>query len=185
MCRPPSNTSSGSVSLRAFSVSAGAISICPWPRGPLRWPATSPRLPPRPPPSRHSPATAASSPCRALTSYACSFSGSKSRGCHRRRCGKLLAQALIQLTRLQQLMMRALRDNLSRIHHENAIGVADAREPVRDHERRAALSQVGQRAEDCLLRERVERRGGLVEDQDRRVLQERPRDADPLPLAAG
>ena len=34
------------------------------------------------------------------------------------------------------------------------------------------------------LRLGVERRGGLVEDQDRRVSQDRARDRQPLPLAA-
>ena len=38
--------------------------------------------------------------------------------------------------------------------------------------------------EDDLLGDRVERRRRLVEDQDRRVLEDRARDAQPLALAA-
>ena len=64
------------------------------------------------------------------------------------------------------------------------LGVADGREAVRDHERRAALAQPAQRVEDDLLGKRVERRGRLVEDQDRRVLEQRPGDAETLALAA-
>ncbi len=41
-----------------------------------------------------------------------------------------------------------------------------------------------QRAEDRLLRDRVERRGRLVEHQDARVLEQRPGDAEALALAA-
>ena len=41
-----------------------------------------------------------------------------------------------------------------------------------------------QRGEHDLLGDRVERRGRLVEDQDRRVLEDGARDAEPLALAA-
>ena len=54
-----------------------------------------------------------------------------------------------------------------------------------DHERRAADHQPVERVEDDRFGLRVDRRGRLVEDQDRRVLEERARDRDPLPLAAG
>ena len=55
---------------------------------------------------------------------------------------------------------------------------------MRDDERRAVPHQVRQRLLHQPLGFGVERRGRLVEDQDRRVLQERPRDRQPLPLAA-
>ena len=45
--------------------------------------------------------------------------------------------------------------------------------------------RVDERLLDRRLDLRIERRGGLVEDQDRRVLQDHPGDGDPLALAAG
>ena len=47
------------------------------------------------------------------------------------------------------------------------------------------MRQVVERREQQLLRRRVERRGRLVEDDDRGVAQDRPGDRDPLALAAG
>ena len=56
---------------------------------------------------------------------------------------------------------------------------------MRDDNRRAAAHQTAQRRLHVPLRLGVERRGGLVEQQDRRVLQHRARDRDALPLPAG
>ncbi len=64
--------------------------------------------------------------------------------------------------------------------------VLDRREPVRDDDGRAARASASSSAAwTSALRLRVERRGRLVEDQDRRVLEDRARDRDALPLAAG
>ena len=48
-----------------------------------------------------------------------------------------------------------------------------------------ALHQGRERLLDRRLDLRIERRGRLVEDQDRRVLQDHPGDGDALALAAG
>ena len=58
-------------------------------------------------------------------------------------------------------------------------------QPVGDGDRGAALNQVVQRLLDLALGFRVDRRRGFVQDQDRRVDQQGPRDRNPLPLAAG
>jgi hypothetical protein len=60
----------------------------------------------------------------------------------------------------------------------------DGGEPVGDHDRRAPAHQLFERRLDQPLGLGVERRGGLVEDQYRRVLEDRPGDRDALPLAA-
>ena len=54
---------------------------------------------------------------------------------------------------------------------------------MRDDERRAALHQLLELLLDLALELRVERRSRLVEDQDRRIAQQRPRNRDALPLA--
>jgi hypothetical protein len=53
-----------------------------------------------------------------------------------------------------------------------------------DHDRGAAAHQRVERGLDLALRFGIERRGRLVEDQQRRVLEERARDGDPLALPA-
>ena len=70
------------------------------------------------------------------------------------------------------------------LEHDDRVGAADGRQPVRDDERRAVPHQVGERILHQQLRLGVERRGRLVENQDRRVLQQRARDREPLPLPA-
>ena len=94
-------------------------------------------------------------------------------------------QLRVHTVRAQQRLVRPALDDRAAVHHEDLVGVMDRRQPVRDHERRAAGHQPIQRLEDHRLRPRIDRRGRLVEDENRRVLQERPGDADALALAAG
>ena len=54
---------------------------------------------------------------------------------------------------------------------------------VRDHEGCPVAHQVRERILHEQLRLRIERRRGFVQDQDRRVLQQRPRDREALSLA--
>ena len=56
---------------------------------------------------------------------------------------------------------------------------------MRDHDDRAARHQIRQRCLHQRLALRVQRRGRLVQNQHRRVLQDRARNRQPLPLAAG
>src|SRR5207244_3647858 len=62
--------------------------------------------------------------------------------------------------------------------------IADRREPVGDDDRGPPAAKTPKRCEDDLFRYGVERRGGLVENQNGRVLDDRPRDAQALALAA-
>ena len=81
--------------------------------------------------------------------------------------------------------MRALLDEAAALEHEDAVGVADRAQPVRDHERGAADEQLVEALLDGALRLGVERARRLVEEQDRRPVVERASDRDPLLLAAG
>ena len=78
-----------------------------------------------------------------------------------------------------------LLDDAAPLHHHDAVARQHGREPVRDHQRGAVAHQFFQRGLHQRLALRVERRGGLVEQQERRVAQDRARDRDALALAAG
>src|SRR5215470_4150083 len=84
-----------------------------------------------------------------------------------------------------QLLEPAALDDPSRLEHENPRGIADRGEPMRDHEGGAALHHLVERDLHEPLGRRVERTRGLVENEDRRVLQQRARDRQALALAAG
>ena len=81
--------------------------------------------------------------------------------------------------------MAAALDDAAGVHHQDLVGAHHGREPVRDHERGAADADAVELGLDRLLGRGVERGGRLVEDQDRRILQQRARDRDALLLAAG
>ena len=69
-----------------------------------------------------------------------------------------------------------------RVEHHDLVGVAHGGEAMRDHEAGdAARAQVRL---DARLGRGVERAGGLVEDEDRRVAHQRARDLEALALAA-
>ena len=71
------------------------------------------------------------------------------------------------------------------LEHDDLVGQRDRREAVGDHERRAALHHLAQRRLISCSVEASTERGGVVEDQDARVGEQRARDRDPLALAAG
>ena len=87
--------------------------------------------------------------------------------------------------RLEQLGLGALGDDPPVLEHDDRVGERDRREPVGDHDRRAVAHRGGEAGADQRLRRRVDGGGGVVEDQDPRVDHERPRDREPLALAAG
>ena len=81
--------------------------------------------------------------------------------------------------------MPARLDDAAVVEHDDLVGVADGREPVRDRDRRPSLGEPVERLLHEPLGLGVERARRLVEHEDRRVAQDRPRDRDPLLLAAG
>ena len=96
-----------------------------------------------------------------------------------------LVELAVEAVLREQLVVRALLDDPAVVEHDDQVGVPHGREAVGDHERRPAHHQLVERVEDHGLGPRVDRRRRLVEDEDRRVLEERAGDADALALAAG
>ena len=80
--------------------------------------------------------------------------------------------------------MRAGFDDVSAVDHEDAIGLLDRRQSMCDDERRAVVHQLIERPLDDALGFGVQRRRRFVENQDRRILEQRARDRDALPLPA-
>src|SRR3546814_971649 len=58
------------------------------------------------------------------------------------------------------------------IYDGDAVGALDRRQPLRDHQRGAALHELVERRLDHALGFGIERRSRFVKDQDRRVLQQ-------------
>src|SRR5262249_6238873 len=116
------------------------------------------------------------------------FRGRSGRRRSRRRAGlrwELDAVELgVKTVDLEQLVVRALFVDEVVVEDDDLVGVLDRREAVRDRDGRAALHQVLEGVHDDLLRLRVERRRGLVEDEDGGVTDDRAGDPDPLALTA-
>jgi hypothetical protein len=70
------------------------------------------------------------------------------------------------------------------VEHDDLVGIDHGGEPVGNDDRGPPRGHVADRRLDGGLGAAVERAGRLVEDQDRRVLQQRARDRHPLLLAA-
>ena len=84
----------------------------------------------------------------------------------------------------QKLLMRAALGDDALVEHQNLVGVDHGRQAMGDHDRRASAGDALQRRLDVALGETVERRRRFVEHQNRRRLEHRARDGDPLLLAA-
>jgi hypothetical protein len=85
----------------------------------------------------------------------------------------------------QKLLMRSFLDKLPFVEHENPVDVSDRRQPVRDDEARSARSQGPERRADANLRLRVHARGGLVQNEDARIVGEGPGETQQLALPRG
>ena len=97
----------------------------------------------------------------------------------------VLASSANRAAAPHQLVEAAALDDAAALEHQDAGGVADGGEPVGDHEGGAVLHHLGQRGLHLGLGERIEGAGRLVEDEDRRILEQRARDRQALALAAG
>ena len=83
-----------------------------------------------------------------------------------------------------ELGMRALLDDLALIHHQDAVAGQDGGEAVCDHQRGAMSHQLFERGLHQRLAFGVECGGGFIEQQQRRIAQDRASDRDALTLAA-
>ena len=75
-------------------------------------------------------------------------------------------------------------DDMALVEDEDAVGADDARQPVRQDQGRAPRRQTVDRLLDYRLVFRVHRRERFVENEDRRIPQQRPRDCQALALPA-
>ena len=80
--------------------------------------------------------------------------------------------------------MRAALGHLATLQHDDLVGIDDGGQAVGDDQRGAVFRHLLQRRLDLVLGEAVERRGGFVEDQDGRALENGARDGHALLLAA-
>ena len=85
----------------------------------------------------------------------------------------------------EQLVMGAVGHHPAALDEHDPVGQGDGRAPVGDHDRRPARHQPAQRGVDLRLHRWIHRRGGVVEDEDAGVGEQRPGQRDPLALPAG
>src|SRR5437899_9431187 len=83
-----------------------------------------------------------------------------------------------------QFRVRSAFPDLSAFQDENFVRSANRGEPMRDHESGSPNHQVSERLLHEHLGFGIQLRGGLVENQNRRIFQDGARDGDALPLAA-
>src|SRR5438876_10704921 len=79
--------------------------------------------------------------------------------------------------------MLALRHQPSLIEDEDASGTPDSRQSVGNDQSGAILGELSQRLLEQGLAFRIERARRLIEEQDRRIAQDRPANGDALALA--
>mmetsp|Transcript_29498 Transcript_29498/g.89622 ORF Transcript_29498/g.89622 Transcript_29498/m.89622 type:complete len:490 (+) Transcript_29498:1116-2585(+) len=84
--------------------------------------------------------------------------------------------------RVAELKRRARLDRLPRVHDHHPVALHDGVEPVGDGEHGGVGHLAAQRLLDQLVRLHVDGSGRLVEDENARALEQRPRHADELPL---
>jgi hypothetical protein len=86
---------------------------------------------------------------------------------------------------LKEIGVTALRDDAAVFQHDDAVGLLYGSEAVRDDQRGAVLRGIVQRQLYQPFTGGIERAGGLVEQQDGRILQDRAGDRDALTLSTG
>ena len=93
-------------------------------------------------------------------------------------------EVAVQRHGFDELGVRPLPDDLAAVEYDDEVAVDDGRQPVRDHHERPPGRHGVDRLPHPLLVEAVERRRRLVQQQNRGSGQQRPRDREPLALAA-
>src|SRR5579872_1061628 len=94
-------------------------------------------------------------------------------------------QIVIAAMRGIEFFVRPALENLPLLHDENLIRPPDGGEPVRNYESCAPFHQIRKPFLDHLLGFGVKTRSCLIENKNARFGQNRPRNRNPLPLAAG
>ena len=91
----------------------------------------------------------------------------------------------IRLGCFHQFIMRADGGDLAFAQHDDQICPADLRQAMRDDKGRPPAGRVGDGALDLVLGRRVDRGGGIIQDQNVRIGQEGACQGDALALSAG
>ncbi len=97
----------------------------------------------------------------------------------------VVIQLVVQAAAINQPGMITLFHHAAVFKHQNPVGLLHRREPVGNDQRGAAGQKPGQRLMQLPLGGGVQRRGGLVQDDDPRVGHNHARNRQPLPLPAG
>src|ERR1700683_75923 len=79
--------------------------------------------------------------------------------------------------------MSSLLDDAALVAHDDHVGFHSAREPMRDEKRSSPPHQAPDRIVDEILNFRVETGSRLIENQDGGILEEHPREREPLTLS--
>ena len=85
--------------------------------------------------------------------------------------------------KLKRLLADAMLDQAALMHHQDAVGMAQAAEAMGDEQHGAAAVHLRQVACDLLFGVDIQGAGGFIEHQQARPLQHHPRNGHPLPLA--
>ena len=109
----------------------------------------------------------------------------RSRGPARPTAELPVVQSRVQALLLDQLGVGAVLDDLAGRHHQNLVGLADQVQVVGDDDGGLALDEFVEGVEDELGGLGVQAGGGLVQDQDGRLADERAGDGQALALPAG
>ena len=96
-----------------------------------------------------------------------------------------LPQAPVQAVLADELLVRPGLDDAAAVQDDDGVGGLQGREAVGDDQRRAPAVPLVQGLKDHRLGLGVDGAQGVVEDEDRRVLEDRPRQGHALALAAG
>ncbi len=93
-------------------------------------------------------------------------------------------EPLVDAAVVDQFFVRSNLRDTAPIHHHDFVGPPDGGKAVRDHDHGAVAHQRLERGLHQDLRFGVQVRRGFVQNQDGRILEERPRDGQPLPLTS-
>src|SRR5919205_1904489 len=96
----------------------------------------------------------------------------------------VLVDVAIDRTRLEQLLVCPAGDDPALVEDDDLVRERNRRQPVSDDQRRPAAHRLTQAEPDPRLGGRIDRSGGVVEDEDPRIDGERARDRQPLALAS-
>src|SRR5690242_4596865 len=96
-----------------------------------------------------------------------------------------LVEAVVNASLAQQLLMRALLAQASLMEDENSVGMLDGAETMSNNDGRASRQQPVQSVADHQLGARVDAGSGFVENQETRIMCQRPGETHQLPLPHG